>query len=400
MARGRGSRWSSTATRGTAWPTSTTASPTRSRQRLRRPRRHDARGLSGGPRERQGRRLPDAPGRDGHVRGSVGNRAGIQMREYKQAKPFLIVGETADDYLGEYMAGGVIAILNLAGSDRPVGKFAATGLVGGTLYIRGELDATQMGLPPPARRTSSPTSRRSSATAGSRKMSSRRSRSSTTRARGTSPPCCLRALLAQGPVPLLLEQVHQVPDRRVPAPQRRRPGCPQGNARGVLRDLRPPALPARDSCSAPSSPSCVPASRRSRHPSHRRKSRWKSSAPCGHQPETQREEKRREEKTQCRARPKTSGGSSRRQTIKVTPRQSVLTASMIMQRRNFRHLPVVDEKGKMMGMISAQDIIDSLNFVFSRPDVSDGGGDRVARDTRREDHGLQQHLRRAGGRPG
>jgi CBS domain-containing protein len=59
-----------------------------------------------------------------------------------------------------------------------------------------------------------------------------------------------------------------------------------------------------------------------------------------------------------------------RQTIKVTPRQSVLSASMIMQRRNFRHLPVVDEKGRIMGMISAQDIIDSLNFVLSRPDLT------------------------------
>jgi CBS domain-containing protein len=59
-----------------------------------------------------------------------------------------------------------------------------------------------------------------------------------------------------------------------------------------------------------------------------------------------------------------------RQTIKVTPRQSVLSASMIMHRRNFRHLPVVDEKGRIMGMISAQDIIDSLNFVLSRPDLT------------------------------
>jgi CBS domain-containing protein len=59
-----------------------------------------------------------------------------------------------------------------------------------------------------------------------------------------------------------------------------------------------------------------------------------------------------------------------RQTIKVTPRQSVLSASMIMQRRNFRHLPVVDEKGRIIGMISAQDIIDSLNFVLSRPDLT------------------------------
>jgi hypothetical protein len=72
------------------------------------------------------------------------------MREYKQARPSFIVGETADDYLGEYMAGGILAVLNLSGSDRPVGKFAATGLVGGTIYIRGEVDPTQLGLPPSA----------------------------------------------------------------------------------------------------------------------------------------------------------------------------------------------------------------------------------------------------------
>jgi CBS domain-containing protein len=59
-----------------------------------------------------------------------------------------------------------------------------------------------------------------------------------------------------------------------------------------------------------------------------------------------------------------------RQTVEVTPRQSVLSASLIMQRRNFRHLPVVDQKGRIMGMISAQDIIDSLNFALSRPDAS------------------------------
>jgi CBS domain-containing protein len=59
-----------------------------------------------------------------------------------------------------------------------------------------------------------------------------------------------------------------------------------------------------------------------------------------------------------------------RQTIRVTPRQSVLSASTIMHRRNFRHLPVVDEKGRIMGIISAQDIIDSLNFAFSREEVT------------------------------
>ncbi len=43
---------------------------------------------------------------------------------------------------------------------------------------------------------------------------------------------------------------------------------------------------------------------------------------------------------------------------------------MVLHRRTFRHLPVVDEKGRIMGMISAQDIVDSLNFAFSKPDVS------------------------------
>jgi CBS domain-containing protein len=56
-----------------------------------------------------------------------------------------------------------------------------------------------------------------------------------------------------------------------------------------------------------------------------------------------------------------------RQTVKVTARESVLTAAAIMQKRNFRHLPVVDETGRILGMISAQDIIDSLNFVLSEP---------------------------------
>ena len=83
-----------------------------------------------------------------YIRGSVGNRAGIQMREYRDEKPCLIIGETADDYLGEYMAGGVLIVLNLGGSERPVGNFVATGIVGGMIYIRGRVDARQIGLPP------------------------------------------------------------------------------------------------------------------------------------------------------------------------------------------------------------------------------------------------------------
>ena len=82
------------------------------------------------------------------VRGCVGNRAGIQMREYGTRRPFLIVGETSDDYLGEYMAGGVIAVLNISNSDRPVGNYVGTGMVGGVIFVRGRVKESQIALLP------------------------------------------------------------------------------------------------------------------------------------------------------------------------------------------------------------------------------------------------------------
>jgi glutamate synthase domain-containing protein 1/glutamate synthase domain-containing protein 3 len=81
-------------------------------------------------------------------RGTVGNRAAIQMREYSKERPFLIVGETADDYLGEYMAGGVVMVLNLAGSQKPARNYIGTGMVGGRIYIRGKVNEEQVGLLP------------------------------------------------------------------------------------------------------------------------------------------------------------------------------------------------------------------------------------------------------------
>jgi glutamate synthase domain-containing protein 1/glutamate synthase domain-containing protein 3 len=85
------------------------------------------------------------------VRGAVGNRAAIQMREYKDKRPFLIIGETADDYLGEYIAGGIAVVLNLSDSERAVGKYVGTGMVGGAIYVRGKIKESQIGLPPQSR---------------------------------------------------------------------------------------------------------------------------------------------------------------------------------------------------------------------------------------------------------
>jgi hypothetical protein len=70
------------------------------------------------------------------------------MREYAKERPFLIVGETADDYLGEYMAGGVVMVLNLSNSQMPARNYIGTGMVGGRIYIRGRVKEEQIGLIP------------------------------------------------------------------------------------------------------------------------------------------------------------------------------------------------------------------------------------------------------------
>ncbi|MEJ2772171.1 MULTISPECIES: class II glutamine amidotransferase [unclassified Stygiolobus] len=83
------------------------------------------------------------------VKGNAGNRVGIQMREYKDRRPYLVIGGMVDDYLGEYMAGGVIVVLGTNVRREPVGNFVGTGMVGGRIYIRGKVSPSKIGLQPP-----------------------------------------------------------------------------------------------------------------------------------------------------------------------------------------------------------------------------------------------------------
>jgi CBS domain-containing protein len=54
-----------------------------------------------------------------------------------------------------------------------------------------------------------------------------------------------------------------------------------------------------------------------------------------------------------------------RQTVCATQNESVLKAAILMQRRNFRHLPVITEAGRRLaGVVSAQDIIDSVSLAL------------------------------------
>jgi glutamate synthase domain-containing protein 3 len=81
------------------------------------------------------------------VREDVGYRAGIHMKEYQDKKPMVVIGGTAQDFLGEYMAGGVLILLglNLKEGESHRANFIGTGMHGGAIYIRGDVEEFQLG---------------------------------------------------------------------------------------------------------------------------------------------------------------------------------------------------------------------------------------------------------------
>ncbi len=80
------------------------------------------------------------------IKGSSGYRVGIHMKEYGQRWPSLIIGGTAKDYLGEYMAGGTIVVLGIGSkTPSPVGVSLGAGIHGGKMFIRGKVGQEQLG---------------------------------------------------------------------------------------------------------------------------------------------------------------------------------------------------------------------------------------------------------------
>ena len=79
------------------------------------------------------------------VRDDVGYRAGIHMKAYKDLHPTIVIGGTAQHFLGEYMAGGTILVLGLHASRPLVGDYVGTGMHGGVIYIRGNVDPDKLG---------------------------------------------------------------------------------------------------------------------------------------------------------------------------------------------------------------------------------------------------------------
>jgi len=81
------------------------------------------------------------------VKEGVGYRAGIHMKEYGDKKPILVIGDTAQDFLGEYMAGGILILLglNLKPGENHRANYIGTGMHGGVIYLRGNVSDFQLG---------------------------------------------------------------------------------------------------------------------------------------------------------------------------------------------------------------------------------------------------------------
>lgn len=76
------------------------------------------------------------------IRDSVGYRAGIHMKQYGERRPVLVIGTTAGAFLGEYLAGGLILVLNRNREESPVAGFCATGMHGGKIIVGGGIPDT------------------------------------------------------------------------------------------------------------------------------------------------------------------------------------------------------------------------------------------------------------------
>lgn len=92
-----------------------------------------------------------------YVKNDVGYRSGIHMKSYREKFPVIVIGGRAGNFLGEYMAGGIIIVLGINRNsfcnrrglifkdDEAVGNFVGTGMHGGAIYVYGEILEKKLG---------------------------------------------------------------------------------------------------------------------------------------------------------------------------------------------------------------------------------------------------------------
>lgn len=78
-------------------------------------------------------------GGDIFVRDSVGLRAGMGMKSSVGSVSNLVIGNTAGDFAGDHLSGGIIVVLGLGETQSAtlVGSNCGTWMTGGKIYIRG-----------------------------------------------------------------------------------------------------------------------------------------------------------------------------------------------------------------------------------------------------------------------
>jgi len=81
------------------------------------------------------------------IRGDVGYRVGIHMKAYQDNVPTIVIGGGASNFLGEYMAGGIMVLLGLGKKEgEPLtGDYVGAGMHGGVIYVRGDIENHLLG---------------------------------------------------------------------------------------------------------------------------------------------------------------------------------------------------------------------------------------------------------------
>ena len=81
-----------------------------------------------------------------YVRDNIGYRGGIHMKQYKEKRPILVVGNSTRAFLGEYMAGGLLIVLGRHGLPPVAERGIGSGIHGGEIMIRGTVDEKYLGV--------------------------------------------------------------------------------------------------------------------------------------------------------------------------------------------------------------------------------------------------------------
>ncbi len=80
------------------------------------------------------------------LKGNVGYRAGIHIKEFEDTRPIIIIGGRAGNFLGEYMAGGLIVVLGMGANGQEIaGDYCGTGMHGGVIYLRKSIPEWKLG---------------------------------------------------------------------------------------------------------------------------------------------------------------------------------------------------------------------------------------------------------------